>query len=196
LAPSVNAVRHRSERARVVTATIAVKAIARRWPAAASSGPAANCSVDKIDEFVAELRAPATSASEKLLALKFLMHFVGDLHQPLHSADNDDAGGNAEQVTAADLGSGTLHGFWDTQFVQRLGSDPIAIGDELAAKITAAHVTQWSTGTATDWAQVSFGIAKTEVYANLPKPARRDCTRCLLRTSPPRGRIGVRRPVS
>jgi hypothetical protein len=136
-----------------------------------SSGPTADCSVDKIDEFVAELRSSNTSAAEKLLALKFVMHFVGDLHQPLHAADNHDAGGNAEQVSAVGLGSGTLHGFWDTQFVQRLGADPIAVGDELAAKITTAHVTQWSIGTSTDWALESFGVARTEVYANLPKPS-------------------------
>jgi hypothetical protein len=136
----------------------------------ASSGPAADCSVDKIDEFVAELQSASTPAGEKLLALKFLMHFVGDLHQPLHSADNHDAGGNAEHVSAAGLGTGTLHGFWDTQFVRRLGSDPLAVGDALALKITAADVVTWSAGTATTWATESFAGAKTEVYGTLPKP--------------------------
>ena len=50
--------------------------------------------VDKIDQFTGELADPATGAAEQLLALKFLLHFVGDLHQPLHAADDHDAGGD------------------------------------------------------------------------------------------------------
>ena len=41
-------------------------------------------------EFAAELKAPSTSQDEKRLAFKFLLHFVGDLHQPLHAADEND----------------------------------------------------------------------------------------------------------
>jgi hypothetical protein len=64
--------------------------------APASRGPPRACVVDKIDQFAAELRNPATTASEQLLALKFLLHFVGDLHQPLHAADDHDAGRKQE----------------------------------------------------------------------------------------------------
>jgi hypothetical protein len=60
----------------------------------ASAGPADDCVVDKINEFAAELDNSSTSRAEKILALKFLEHFVGDLHQPLHSADHHDRGGN------------------------------------------------------------------------------------------------------
>jgi nuclease S1 len=56
--------------------------------------------VDKIDQFAAELANPATADPERLLALKFLLHFVGDLHQPLHAADDHDAGGTKELVMA------------------------------------------------------------------------------------------------
>ncbi len=45
-----------------------------------------DCIVDKIEEFGAELRSPRTDPRERLLALQFLLHFVGDLHQPLHAA--------------------------------------------------------------------------------------------------------------
>jgi len=136
----------------------------------ASLGPAQDCVVDKIDEFAAELRSPQTTPAERLVALKFVMHFVGDLHQPLHASDSRDAGGNAKKVKAAGLGSGSLHGFWDTQFVRRLGTDPIAAGDALAAVITPTQVAQWSQGSSADWARESFGIARTSVYGALPKP--------------------------
>ena len=53
----------------------------------ASQGPAQDCVVNKIDEFAAELKSPSTPAAERLLALKFLIHFMGDLHQPRHAAE-------------------------------------------------------------------------------------------------------------
>src|SRR3974390_626331 len=54
----------------------------------ASAGPAQDCVVDKINQFSAELANPSTSNEEKRLALQFLLHFVGDLHQPLHASDD------------------------------------------------------------------------------------------------------------
>lgn len=137
---------------------------------AASIGFAADCSVDKIDEFAAELANPATAPAERLIALKFLLHLVGDIHQPLHSSDQMDAGGNAKLVSAAGLGSGKLHGFWDTQFVGLLGTDPVAVGDALDAKITPSQASMWSQGTASDWALEAFGEAKATAYGKLPKP--------------------------
>jgi len=62
--------------------------------AVASQGPAQDCIVDKIDAFSRELADATTAAPERLLALKYLLHFVGDVHQPLHASDNHDRGGN------------------------------------------------------------------------------------------------------
>ena len=73
----------------------------------ASNGPEQDCVVDKIQEFAAELANPATDPEEQIVALKFLLHFVGDLHQPLHAADHHDRGGNDERVSAAGSGQGT-----------------------------------------------------------------------------------------
>src|SRR6516225_4043340 len=70
-----------------------------RLPAAvpASSSPAKACLVDKIEQFTAELSNSATAPGERLLALEFLLHLVGDVHQPLHAVDDHDAGGNRKQ---------------------------------------------------------------------------------------------------
>jgi len=65
----------------------------------ASNGDKMACVVDKIAQFAAELAASGTDAEERLFALKFLLHFVGDMHQPLHASDNNDAGGNNIKVT-------------------------------------------------------------------------------------------------
>jgi len=64
----------------------------------ASDGPADDCVVDKIEEFAAELANPSTDHEEQVVALKFLLHFVGDLHQPLHSSDDNDRGGKQEGI--------------------------------------------------------------------------------------------------
>src|SRR5262249_19143564 len=84
----------------------------------ASRGPATACVVDKIDQFAAELAAADTHTSERRLALQFLLHFVGDIHQPLHAADDHDAGGNDKLVSATGFEPGKLHGYWDLEFVQ------------------------------------------------------------------------------
>jgi hypothetical protein len=90
----------------------------------ASRGPPQDCIIDKIVQFEAELAQPAMPEPERLLALKFLLHFVGDLHQPLHAADSLDRGGNTKRVSAAGFRTGNLHHFWDTSFVAQLGTDP------------------------------------------------------------------------
>lgn len=137
----------------------------------ASEGPPADCAADKVEQFASELGSPLTSNAERLVALKFLMHFVGDIHQPLHSSDDHDAGGNAKRASATGLGSGTLHGFWDTQLVGKLGVDPIAIGDSLASRITATQAAAWSSGTPTAWATEAFDVARVSVYGKLPRPS-------------------------
>ena len=140
--------------------------------ALASNGPADDCIVDKLDEFIAELKDPGTSPGERLLALQFILHFVGDIHQPLHASDYNDQGGNVETVTAANVSKkpGTLHGCWDTQFVAMQGKGKTAIANKLIARITAAQRTQWSSGTPATWANESFTIAKVNVYGPLPQP--------------------------
>jgi len=136
----------------------------------AFNGPASDCIVDKIDEFVAELHKTTTSKKERRHALQFILHFVGDIHQPLHASDDQDQGGNAKSVTAANMGSGSLHGFWDVQFVTRQAPGQTALANQLLAHITDAQRAQWSVGTAADWANESFQIAKTHAYGLLPAP--------------------------
>src|SRR5262249_41008935 len=72
----------------------------------AASGPAKDCVVDKVNQFAAELADPATNAEERIVALKFVLHFVGDMHQPLHASDNHDAGGNQKRVSAQGFRAG------------------------------------------------------------------------------------------
>jgi hypothetical protein len=127
--------------------------------------------VDKIEQFAAELEAPGTDAEERLIALKFLLHFVGDLHQPLHSADNHDRGGNSVKVMVDGFphkAKDELHGFWDTQFVDALGRPPAALAKQLLAQITSEQEAEWKQGGPDDWAMDAFNIAFDDVYGQPP----------------------------
>ena len=131
----------------------------------ASRGPADDCVVHKVDEFAAELVDARTSAAEKRLALKFLMHFVGDLHQPLHVADHQDRGGNAVPVFYGAIQSpDNLHSYWDTRLVEKLGRDPKKVGAALDARIAGEDASQWSAGAPGLWAQETFAQARDVAY--------------------------------
>jgi hypothetical protein len=143
-------------------------ALPRGTPAA--NGPAQDCVVDKIDEFAAELSNPSTDASERIVALKFLLHLVGDVHQPLHASDDHDRGGNEKRVSAAGMRAETLHHYWDTDFVEQLGANPQQIAVKLIAHISASDAHTWAQGNSADWAMESFKVAKDDVYGRLPAP--------------------------
>jgi len=136
----------------------------------ASKGPPRACVVDKIDQFAAELANPATADSERLLALRFLLHFVGDLHQPLHSADDHDAGGTKKLVTAEGLHPGNLHRYWDIELVEQLGTDPRQVAARLIGQISEAQRQEWASGKPTDWAMEAFTLARNDAYGLLPRP--------------------------
>ncbi|HEX5212824.1 MAG TPA: S1/P1 nuclease [Pseudolabrys sp.] len=130
----------------------------------ASKGPAADCVADKILQFQAELKDPKTSKAEQLLAFKFLLHFVGDIHQPLHDADNNDEGANKVFVifgkhTVAEK----LHAYWDDVLPESLGKDVDQVAAMLADKFKDKK-TAWMTGTPKDWANESFALARDVAY--------------------------------
>jgi hypothetical protein len=144
------------------------------FPAAsqpASAGPAQDCVVDKIEEFESELVSKTTSAAEHLLALKFLIHFVGDLHQPLHASDHDDRGGNCIGLSPSPDGRDTnLHAYWDTGVVETLGGSASEIATKLDAQITPANLAAWGRGDAKAWAMESFQLSRKDVYALPSQP--------------------------
>jgi nuclease S1 len=52
-------------------------------------------------------------------ALKFIVHFVGDIHQPLHCINDNDIGGNRKKVRWLNLGERNLHGVWDSDILTK-----------------------------------------------------------------------------
>lgn len=134
--------------------------------AVASKGPAKSCVVDKIEQFRAELADPATSKQECLLAFKFILHFVGDLHQPLHASDRKDQGGNSKWVQFGSKKSVVkLHSYWDS-LPKDIGS--VDGATKALTKQFDGKKKEWMAGTPAQWAQGSFDKAKSFAY-DLPK---------------------------
>lgn len=140
---------------------------------AASLGPAEDCIVDKIEQFQRELGNPAIAPEERRLALQFLLHLMGDIHQPLHAADDHDHGGNEVLVSAGRF-SGNLHQYWDTVVVERMGADPGEVADRLIREISPRQRRHWSDGSPGDWARESFEAARVHAYGKLPRAESRE----------------------
>ncbi len=84
--------------------------------------PDGNCVVEAIDRQLEVLKSSVTDL-QKLQALKYLVHFVGDLHQPLHLGYLDDKGGNKYQIQTYKRGS-NLHSLWDSGLIKYVSGDP------------------------------------------------------------------------
>ncbi len=136
----------------------------------ASNGPAHDCVVDKIEEFSAELGDPSTNTLERRRALQFLLHFVGDVHQPLHASDDKDEGGNLKLVSGGGIPANNLHHDWDTEFIKKLGPDASTIAQTLIGSISSADRSHWSSGTADDWAKESYKVSRKHTFGKLPAP--------------------------
>jgi hypothetical protein len=111
------------------------------------------CSVSAIVNYTSILLVDDSSAHIKKDAMRFLIHFVGDLHQPLHDEGLEE-GGNGITVTF-DGRKTNLHHIWDTEIVEELanGADAGRFARNLTASIDAGafewEVESWLTGAST-----------------------------------------------
>lgn len=128
-----------------------------------------NCVVDRIEFFQHVLADSRASTAERQVALKFLVHFVADIHQPLH-AIGEARGGN--QIHIVEFGHPecgrrpcNLHYVWDIELIEHSGrseSDYVAYLDRFLAQ---NHLQSESDGGPEAWANQSFHLAK-QVWLN------------------------------
>jgi hypothetical protein len=126
-----------------------------------------------------ELARPRLPRGRRLDALRFLVHFVGDVHQPLHCAYRyNDMGGNAIPVHSfrgahfsidADTPADhlpNLHSVWDECLVYELmdGTEPAALARQLADEITPEQQAQWTKSRPLDWALEGHTLAHDHAY--------------------------------
>jgi hypothetical protein len=140
--------------------------------------PGGACVVDQIRAAVQTLQnqGPAITANQKQVALMFLVHFAGDVHQPLHCANEivngvNDRGGNLKKVSFNGVSvfpqgfSLNLHALWDHQINSQDTNDPVVTSQRLIADLQTKDVSSWLTGDFVGGAAMeSFSIAKNVVY--------------------------------
>jgi S1/P1 Nuclease len=120
---------------------------------------AAACVVTAIKRDFEVLSSSNASQAQKLESLKFLGHWVGDIHQPLHVSFEDDRGGNS--ILVSGLCGSNLHSAWDTCLVLKaVGEDAREAATELLKTITPARIESWTHSAPMDWANESFAIAE------------------------------------
>lgn len=111
----------------------------------------------------------AIDDAERAMALKFLAHFVADLHQPLHAGRKADRGGNRIRVTLMGRDSGSrqplnLHSAWDTAVLRRADLRWPAAAVELDAGITPGQVESWRPIDLPAWTDESRDLAERAGY--------------------------------
>lgn len=134
----------------------------------ATECPQGNCVIAQVEKFDRMLKDPHTSNTDRRLALRFLVHFVGDLHQPMHCEDNNDKGGNMVQVTFFGRPM-NLHSVWDSGILHQIRPYGNQLAQQLDVRITPAERKQWVKGTIEDWALESHRLAREVAYKDLPR---------------------------
>ena len=148
--------------------------------------PSHNCVLDRIADMQGRLAANTTGFTLPVVPvpnrpmtsqeLAFLVHFIGDVHQPLHAANDGDRGGNCVPLTTPLVhpdGTMTteLHAVWDVDEVLAVLA---ALGTEDAATQTLfqrfKNGTKVTQATPSDWTKSSWSLAKTAVYQKLHLP--------------------------
>ena len=122
--------------------------------------------LEALKKFTATLKDPAASRADKQLALRFVVHLVGDFHQPLHVGKCCDKGGNEVKVKwfGRDL---NLHSVWDSALVDEEQLSFTELAAKLRRHTSNADVIDWWDINPRDWMSESAQIRDT-VY---PKPS-------------------------
>jgi hypothetical protein len=128
--------------------------------------PDRNCVVAQIENDMRILGNRQLANRTRAEALRLLVHFVADVHQPLHAEDNDDRGGNEVRVRIGPERT-NLHKVWDMDVVEALGPDAGAAAQGIEYGLTLAQRKAWASGAPAAWANESHAIAREQIYPPL-----------------------------
>jgi nuclease S1 len=134
-------------------------------------GRCASAQLARQIEVLADPRARLRARNE---ALKWVVHLIGDIHQPLHASNRGDRGGNQVQISFfgerdnPPYGTLNLHAVWDVSLVNRLIADRGGERALVSAPIADGDRRDWQRGSIADWLAESHALAQDKVYAALP----------------------------
>jgi hypothetical protein len=123
-----------------------------------------NCVVDRITMFRSVLADRNAPKQNRIEALKFLVHFVGDVHQPMHAIEEARGGNDIHVVEFGSPQCGSrpcnLHFAWDTGLIEHAGISERQFVSRLDELIASRKLTIQADGTPEQWANESFLVAK------------------------------------
>ena len=129
------------------------------------------CVIGQIERFRHVLANADADSQRRQKALKYLIHFVGDLHQPLHAGENNDRGGTdvpveflGETIDPYSHKPWNLHAVWDSGILEVRDQDAHHYVERLNAWLTSQPDGAFQDGSVVDWAMESHDIAKDHVY--------------------------------
>jgi hypothetical protein len=138
----------------------------------ARDGHSGNNVIAKIEEFANVLNDRNAPRQQRVEALKFLVHFIGDIHQPMHCVErNGDKGGNFRLVFFPGKREAVnLHRIWDSDILKlaMADQDDEKFAAALNDKITREQENAWTRGNPTSWANEGHDLAVKVAYANIP----------------------------
>jgi hypothetical protein len=109
----------------------------------------------------ASLKDSKLNADQKNEALKYLIHLVGDAHQPMHISRKEDKGGNTIQVRFEDKGT-NLHSLWDGKLIDHEGLREEAL-PTIYDVATPAQIKQWQVDSPMEWIWESYQLS-SQIY--------------------------------
>ena len=125
-----------------------------------------------LEHFYAELQDPQLSKKQRTEALAFFMHFVADIHQPLHVGRRDDRGGNSVEIKwLQESKKNNLHQVWDSLILKRENKTPLKYSQDLDTA-RAGQIAQWQQSHFLQWAKESKAL-RNQVYNFSPQIQRR-----------------------
>jgi nuclease S1 len=124
--------------------------------------PATGCILEALERYRALLADRAKPLADRAEALKWVVHLVGDLHQPLHVGEREDRGGNDMPVLWQGFRT-NLHSVWDGRILGSAGLDEEAYWARLREHLVSAEFS-WSAGGPVDWAAESHAMSRDHVY--------------------------------
>jgi nuclease S1 len=130
-----------------------------------------DCVIAAIERFRQELSNTSLSKGRRRFALKFLVHLIGDMHQPLHCADNDNdrGGNNVKVVWFGHSGKGfNLHSAWDRLIIEEAELTDDVFAEALVDGLTDARVQSMQAGTVIQWAEEAHLVARNRSYKAVP----------------------------
>ena len=127
-----------------------------------------HCVSAQIERNARLLADPKVPQREKLMALAFLVHFVGDLHQPMHAGDHADLGGNRVPANYGLIGGrANLHSIWDGWLAERAITTPPAGAAALLAQVSTEQRAEIGGGSVEDWSREMWGKARDLAFQTL-----------------------------